>query len=88
MIAKERELLRFHSELVLKENELQVWKEELQSKSKDLDDRERKIKLLEKGSVQVDTNILGSNGVSLSPSHLRKIIQTKSYSFLNLKSTQ
>jgi hypothetical protein len=99
LIAKERELLRFHSELIAKENELQKWKEKLlaenqilESRQRDLDDREMKINLLEKDLsetfgmlifLMVDPYTLGSKSSSFSPSHLRKIINAKSYSLLN-----
>lgn len=60
MIAKERELLRFHAELLAKEHELKRWKEELdsenqllQNKRKELDDREKRIRLLEKDQSEI-----------------------------------
>jgi predicted transcriptional regulator len=102
MIAKERELRRFHSELIAKEEELKRWKEELiaenqalERRCKELDDREKRIK--EKDSsdysrgmlhfLMVDRYALVSKDSSLSPSLIRQMINTKSYSLLNAKIT-
>jgi hypothetical protein len=102
MIAKERELLRFHAELIAKEDELKRWKEELIAENqalvrrcRELDDREKQIKEKDSSDISrgmlnplmVDRYTLVPKGSALSPSLLRQIINTKSYSLLNPKIT-